>query len=289
MWDSSLPSILHGTGDEEGAESPKMTETELARVLDQWLHQHAWETYPEVVLQGFPGRPDLIATRNGICQVLECKTSLTLGVIEQATRWHRLERLEQVGLPHIVWVAVPSPRGRRNELLDYLLSQFGIGVITVKKTPAVRWPGGMSKRGGVERKRHEEFRAQSYQIAQAKVPRIVPGSRRAAKQLMSLLNPDMRIATPGARGGETAFMTPFRRTMGLVEQLMADGQERHIADIVRWVNENGGHHYSSDSAARNSLSQQLDRLGYPRTRPYGPWFQLRSAVDTDSQSVGVLA
>lgn len=283
MWDSSLPSILHGTGDEEGAESPKMTETELARVLDQWLQQHAWETYPEVVLAGFPGRPDLIATRNGICQVLECKISLTLGVIEQATRWHRLDRLEQVGLPHIVWVAVPSPRGRRNELLDYLLSQFGIGVITVKKTPAVRRPGGMSKRGGVELRRLEEFRAQSYQIAQAKVPRIVPGSRRAAKQLMSLLNSDMRIATPGARGGETAFMTPFRRTMGLVEQLMADGQERHTADIVRWVNENGGHHYSSDSAARNSLSQQLDRLGYPRTRPYGPWFQLRSTVEVVSR------
>jgi len=117
----------------------------------------------------------------------------------------------------------------------------------------------------------------------------VPGSRRAAKQLMSLLNPDMRIATPGARGGEAAFMTPFRRTMGLVEQLMADGQERHIADIVRWVNKNGGHHYSSDSAARNSLSQQLDRLGYPRTRPYGPWFQLRSAVEAVSLGHGVEA
>ncbi len=279
MWDTSMPSTIHGNGVEEGAERQKMTETELAQVVAQWLHEQGWETYPEVVLQDFPGRPDLIATRQSICQVLECKTSLTLGVIEQASRWLRHQRPEQVGLPHVVWVVVPRPRGRRNELLDYLLEHFGIGVITVNKTPAARIPAVMRRGGTSERWRPEQFTPQSYEVAQAKAPRVVPGSRKAAYRLVAQLNTDMRLATPGARGGETPFMTPFRRTMGRVEQLMADEQERHIAEIVSWLNQNGGHHYPSDANARSSLSQQLDRLGYQRTRDFGPWFQSKELAE----------
>ncbi|MFY0990924.1 hypothetical protein [Halomonas sp. C05BenzN] len=262
MIDWLSPIRLTGTGDEEGAFDNAMTETEIAAVADQWLRQHHWETYPEVVIETFPGRPDIIATRASICQVIECKRSLTLGVVEQASRWHWHSRPEQSGMPHLIWIVVQRSRGRRNELLCHLIREFGLGLMTIEKTPALRF----------RYSDEEEVRPQEYRLHQEICPRLQPGSRRAAKTLMAHLNPDMRIATPGARGGETTFMTPFKRTMAAIEQLMADGKEHHIDHILEWLNTRGGHHYATDRSAKSALPAHLDRLGYRRTRDYGPWF-----------------
>lgn len=264
-WDSNATEYLKGTGKEPGAFDKEMAETEIAWVVNQWLQSHSWETYPEVVLETFPGRPDIVATRRGICQVFECKRSLTLGVIEQASRWRTHSRPEQAGMPHLIWVACKRTPYRSNSLLWWLMREFGIGLMSIEKRPAVEIRYGDEV----------ETYPQQYNISRRLAPRIQPGSRRAAATLMRQLNPDMRIARPGARGGETEYMTPFKRTMAMIDAFLRSdpGKERHIDHIIEHLNANGGHHYGSDRSARSAIPPHLDRLGYPRTRNWGCWFR----------------
>ncbi|MBZ9559046.1 hypothetical protein KGQ96_13365 [Halomonas coralii] len=273
-WESNCAEYLTGTGKESGAFDKAMTETEIAWVVDQRLRTQCWETYPEVVLETFPGRPDIIATRRGICQVFECKRSLTLGVIEQASRWRTHSRPEQAGMPHLIWVACKRPQYRSNNLLWWLMREFGIGLLAIEKQPAmeIRYSG------------EAEIQPQSYRIYRQLAPRIQPGARRSAQCLIDQLNPDMRIARPGARGGETEYMTPFKRTMAMIDTyLRADPEaERHIEHIIDYLNAHGGHHYGTDRSARGAIPPQLDRLGYPRTREWGCWFKAKPIDGPDA-------
>lgn len=261
----SMPVYLEGTGKEDGALDKAMAETEIAQVTDQWLQKESWEIYPEVVLASFPGRPDLIATRQGICQVIECKKSFNLSVVEQAARWRLFEREDQTGMPHLIWVVVQRGRARRSELLMRVMKDFGIGLVTIDKQPAreLRFNG------------ETEVVPQRYTLYRELAPTIQPGSRRTASNLIDQLNPDMRIATPGARGGETEYMTPFKRTMFKVEKLLQGDPEKelHIDHIIDHLNKSGGHHYGSDRSARTSIPPHLDRLGFPRSRQWGCWFK----------------
>lgn len=276
-YDSPMQEVIRGTGEEPGAFDKGMAETEIARVVDQWLRSKSWETYPEVVLEGFPGRPDLIATRRGICQVIECKRSLGLGVLEQAARWRTHSRHEQTGIPHLIWIACRRAQYRPSELLWWVMRHFGIGLMLIEKHPAreLRYNGEV------------DLVPQEYRCSRRIAPRIQPGSRRSAALLIEQLNADMRIASPGARGGETEYMTPFKRTMAMVDDYLAlePGKERHIDHIIEYLNRNGGHHYGSDRSARGAIPPQLDRLGYPRTRDWGCWFtakhQAEAAQDSD--------
>lgn len=256
------PIRISGTGMEDGAFEKAMTETEIASVAQNWLHTHGWETYPEVVLRDFPGRPDLVATRGSLCQVVECKRALTLGVVEQACRWRLHTRPDQTGIPHLIWIVVQRSRGRRSELLMHVIREFGLGLMTIGKEPArqLRYSDA------------EETVPQHYQLYQEVAPSVQPGARRTAGTLMRQLNPDMRIATPGAKGGKTAFMTPFKRTVTAIQGLMSDGEERHIDHILEWLNSRGGHHYATDKSAKSALPAQLERLGFERSRDFGPWF-----------------
>ncbi|WP_353980868.1 hypothetical protein [Salinicola endophyticus] len=266
-WESNHTEYLQGSGEEPWAFDHVMAETEIAWVVDQRLRAQCWETYPEVVLETFPGRPDLIATRRGICQVFECKRSLNLSVIEQASRWRTHSRPEQAGMPHLIWVACKRPQYRSNNLLWWLLREFHIGLMSIEKQPAVE-----HRYGG-----EVELIPQRYTITRRIAPRIQPGARRSAHVLIDQLNPDMRIAQPGARGGGTEFMTPFKRTMKMVDDFLASAPEteRHIEQIIDYLNENGGHHYGTDRSARSEIPPHLDRLGYPRTRKWGCWFRAR--------------
>lgn len=150
-WESNCTEYLAGTGEEPGAFDKEMTETEIAWVADQRLRTQSWETYPEVVLETFAGRPDLIATRRGICQVFECKRTLTLGVIEQASRWRTHSRPEQAGMPHLIWVACKRPQYRSNNLLWWLLREFDIGLMSIEKQPAVETRFGSEIQGAGSR------------------------------------------------------------------------------------------------------------------------------------------
>jgi hypothetical protein len=245
---------------------PKLSEQEIALVVQRYLEEHGHKTYPEVELTGVRGRADLIAARRGVVTVLECKVSMTLGLLEQATRWH--ERMMHVqegyaqqrgGMPHLIYVVVGrtliqhSALGHANRLLQEIIERYRLGVMSVCKHPQTVWNPGTED---------EMTNPVRYRLQLERSAEVQPGSRQTGKALTSLLNPDTRCAIPGSRGGKTVFMTDFKRTAIKMATFMLDGKPRSIKEIVQELNRRGGHHYANDASAIGSLAGMMPKIGY---------------------------
>lgn len=245
--------LIPGRADEES-----ITEQEIALLVQRFLESTGSNVFPEVALRLFSGRPDLISTRNGVCSVFECKTRLTFGLVAQATAWHRAQERD-CGMPHLIWLVVGSTRSRSSYAEDGLLwqviGQHSLGVLEVHKRPRVICSGGAQG---------ENIFMPLYTLRIIRCARVQPGSRKSAHLIISKLNPDSKIATPGSRGGQTLYMTDFKRTTIKMAILMRDGQPRSLQDIVRTISTRGGHHYSSDASAIAALRQHMGRLGYQK-------------------------
>lgn len=245
----------------------KLTEQEIALVMQRYLEESGHETFPEVELKEISGRTDLIALRRGIVTVVECKVAMSLTLLEQATKWHDHQRYVEAGyaqrrpgMPHLIYVAVGKAHNKHSSafqgtsrLLQELIVQYRIGVMSVTKTPET-----VSGAGGP----HETVIPVSYQLTVDRCADVQPGSRRAARTLIGKLNPDTRIATPGSRGGRTIYMTDFKRTAIKMAKLMLDGQPRTLRQIIQKLNSRGGHHYRTDTLALGSLPASMAMLGY---------------------------
>lgn len=101
--------------------TPKPTEQDLAAHVVAMLHEMGWEVFQEVET-GY-GRADIVARRDKIIWVVECKMSFGLSVIEQA--WNYIRG----GQAHYVSVAVPY--GGRKGFCRDVCRRYGIGVLTV--------------------------------------------------------------------------------------------------------------------------------------------------------------
>nr|WP_283027252.1 hypothetical protein [Providencia rettgeri] len=228
-----------------------MTEAEIAACVEAWMKWLHWEVYPEVHLKHHGKRPDFVATKGPLVQVIECKKAIGLPVLEQAMAWFYPYRSDKVGLPHLIYVACKKSSGRRDFPL-LLMRQWGIGLLEVEKSPS--------------RKLHydgitEKVSEAHYSLRVQLEPRMVPGSRHQGKILRAQLHDDMRIAVAGTTG-TGQFMTDWKRTMIRIETLMEDGKQRHVAEIVDWLNVNGGYHWASRSSAVSGINTSLMRQGY---------------------------
>jgi len=98
-----------------------MKETDLAKLVVDWLIDQHWDVYQEV--QFYYGGPiaDIVAVRNGIMWIIECKTSYGFTVLQQASNW----------MVHYRSVAVPSEIHYHR---DYAVAEhyYRVGVIEVK-------------------------------------------------------------------------------------------------------------------------------------------------------------
>ena len=99
------------------------SETDLAKVVIDWLEGNAWTVYQEVATVG--GVADIVAAKGGHCWIIECKRSFGLDVISQA--------LSQKNTCSWVSVAVPKPAGYSRTSLTGVdvCRQNGIGVLRV--------------------------------------------------------------------------------------------------------------------------------------------------------------
>jgi len=64
-----------------------MNEIELAKSVVLWLQEQHWEVYQEVQFHYGGGVADIVAVRNNILWIIECKTSYSFHLLEQATGW----------------------------------------------------------------------------------------------------------------------------------------------------------------------------------------------------------
>lgn len=267
-----------------------ITETDIARVAEEFFTRRGWDLYPEVVINGFAGRPDFVGVKNGrLCQVTECKKTLSWPLIEQLSRWQDGNEYREPMIPHLLtavvgWSPLPQSSVKRK-----VLEQYGIGVFMIRRRAACGF-----ERGGATNVWSWEGRrligdGHVYEIEEALAPKLQPGSRATANRIVSQLYDDMKIAMAGAKGGQTEYMTPFKRTMGAVTDILADGRERHIDHIVDELNIRGGHHYTSDRTAKSCIPGYIEKFGIAtKTRDYGAWFQANKTREADDAAVAKL-
>lgn len=99
-------------------------ESDLAKVVVEYLREQGWEVYQEVKLKG-SGVADIVAVQGQIVWVIESKMSLGFAVLEQAWKWQRYA--------HYVSVAVPVGYGKvkGRQLANQMMRSLGIGHLEV--------------------------------------------------------------------------------------------------------------------------------------------------------------
>ena len=272
------------------------TEAEIAEVARVFLELNNWALFPEVVIDIFNGRPDYIGVKaEKLCQVFECKKTLSYPVIEQLTRWQtdaekrrqwHLQGYEQkIAIPHLLTAFVGKTNGSISDLKRQILEQYRIGVYSIEKRDCLR------RRNQTDKPYLSScgddywtlvMNDYEYSIRQEIAPKIQPGSRQTAHRIVEALNADMRCAQAGSKGGETDYMTPFKRTMNRVTDVLNDGKERHIQQIIQDIKPIGGHHYCSDKVAMASISKFIDKFAIAkRSKDNGPWFVIDKPSSTE--------
>lgn len=268
-------------------------EAEIAEVARAFFELKGWKLYPEVVIDFFNGRPDYMGVKNGtLCQSIECKKTLTYPVIEQLARWQidadkRREWQKngyesRIAIPHLLVAFVGRTSGRVSDLQKLLLEQYRIGVYSIEKQLAWGRKAENATSAYFETSSDDYWvltlNGFSYHIREEVAPKIQPGSRKTAHRIIEAMNPDMDCVDAGQSGKAGGYMTPFKRTMNKVREILSDGKERHAQHIVDELNKNGGHHYCSDKVAMNSIATFIDKFGIAeRSQDYGPWFQMKKS------------
>jgi hypothetical protein len=101
-----------------------MKEVDLAAKVIDYLSAQHWEIYQEVAACG--SIADIVAVQGQLLWVIECKTSLSLGLIGQAFEWRKRA--------HFVSVAVPPKKWTKaREVARIILKNYGIGMLNIKE------------------------------------------------------------------------------------------------------------------------------------------------------------
>ncbi len=193
----------------------KMSETDVAAHVVDYLERDQWEVYQEVQPKGAGRVADIVATRASIVRIVEVKTSYTAAVVGQAERWRGWAHLVSIAVPH----AGRSAPGRA--VLDRYIRSAGIGRLSVLKLT-----------GATE-------------LVRAALVRNVPH----LEKLRSRLTEEQRAF--GAKAGTSSGRrwTPFQETLRDLRRIVKEEPGIAAADAMRKLR----HHYSSDAAARSAL------------------------------------
>lgn len=190
-----------------------MNETDLAKPVINWLTEQHWDVYQEVQL-GTGGVADIMAVRSGMLWVIECKTSFTLTVLDQARHWKA----------HYRSVCVPRKKGYFTGLRDQgiendLAKYFQIGILEVN--------------GYDDRKIHESVSAP-----------LMREYHKSAKKIIQNLKPQHKtFGTAGQNNGH--YWTPYKETMSNIESILTKFPGIDLKTIVEKLEDR--HHYSKSS------------------------------------------
>lgn len=185
----------------------KMTEVRLASALIAVLTEDGWDCYSEVQIESYGHRADVVAVKNGLVWVFECKLAATMDVLGQALRW--------VGKAHYVSICTPdgksnSPGSNRGKFIVDWINHHGIGWYPLDVSvveDAINNPRP-------HRRRLTEHACNYSYVNLA--PRLNRAAHEQAKKLRDGLHKDMNNYVAGSGG--TAYSTPFKRTMQHIDQ-----------------------------------------------------------------------
>ncbi len=192
----------------------KMSETDVASHVVDYLERDQWEVYQEVQPKGILRAADIVATRASIVRIVEVKTSYTAAVVGQAERWR--------GWAHLVSIAVPHA-GRYapgRAVLDRYMRSAGIGRFSVQNLGAT-------------------------EPVHAALVRNVPYVEKVRERLTE----EQRAFGAEAGTSSGRRWTPFQETLLDLRRIVKEEPGIAAADAMRKLR----HHYSSDAAARSAL------------------------------------
>lgn len=200
-----------------------MKETDLAKQIVEWLQEQHWEVYQEVLR--YSTTADIVAVQGPLVWVIECKTTLSIGVMLQASRW----------MTHFRSVAVPSARHSRprNAAFQVARSHFKVGVITVSP---------------------HSFAYSDTAIEEEVAAPYMREYRELALRLRDTLEPEHKTFAP-AGSADGKKWTPYKRTIRDVRSFL----EKNPGSTMRQIQEDIGRgHYASPASMRGNLGKALE-------------------------------
>lgn len=197
-----------------------MIETTLAAAVVNWLTAQHWDVYQEVKF-GYGGIADIAAVRDGKLWIIECKTSLTFTVLEQARTWRS----------HYRSIAVPAPQkytGR--ETAYYVAREFlKVGILEFRQ-----------RNGDIYELRSAPLMREYHQFAKALIGKLRDGHK--------------THAVAGSSNG--ARFTPYVETMERVRRFIVANPGCSLKEIMDYLGNN--HHYTTPASARGSIRTALE-------------------------------
>jgi hypothetical protein len=161
-----------------------ISETEIAAKVIKWLDEQHWDIYQEVQFRNYGCRADIVAVRSGYVWVIECKTSLTFTVLEQADHWQS----------HFRSIAIPSARSLQGRGFAYHIAvqYLNLGILEIGDN-------GVRERTG---------------------PKLMRYFHQSSKRMISQLREEHKSTlAAGSYGG--GYFTPYRQTMNEVKRFIA--------------------------------------------------------------------
>lgn len=79
----------------------KIKETDLYPPVKMWLEERGYDVYPEVHVNYYGKRADLVGIQGRLSAVVELKTHMSIDLIGQAISW--------LPVANFVYIAIPKP------------------------------------------------------------------------------------------------------------------------------------------------------------------------------------
>jgi hypothetical protein len=198
----------------------KTTETDLAKIVIEYLRDMKWEVWQEVApFGGGNVRADIVAKQNNRIWVIECKQSLCLSALEQAFYWKQCA--------HYVSIATWDIR-QRHRLFDTICSDYGLGHINV-------------------------MRGHGHNIClpiQPKMNRVRNLSRFLEDYLV-----DKTQSYGEAGSNHSTYYTPFAETCRAIRGFVIENPGCTIKTMIDGIE----HHYRSDKTARSCVLSWINK------------------------------
>lgn len=195
------------------------SEIELAEQIINHLTKMGWEVYQEVQVFSYGNIADIVATRDNIVWVLECKLSLSLSLLEQAHNWQPLA--------HYVSIVVPRKKqNKQHGFTTQILKHFGIGCFTI--------------------------RSMDNAVIERTTPKLNKNTN--AEYLQNCLTEQHKTwAKAGNSDGKR--YTPFQDTKDQLIRFVTKTPGLPIKKVIAGIK----HHYRKDSTARACILQWIHR------------------------------
>ena len=200
-----------------------MSESDLAAKVIAYLEAEHWDVYQEVNFGSGGAIADIVAVRAGYLWIIECKTSLTFTVLEQANHWRS----------HYRSVAIPVAKNASGRGTAYHIANkfLNLGILEVGA--------------------NDRYCAL---VREIDAPPLMREFHKYAKWMIDQLLPEHKTTlAAGSNGG--GYFTPYKATMDKVHRFVRSNPGCSLKEIVDGIEK---YHYANRSSAMSCIRIALE-------------------------------